>query len=193
MCCLINGCMKIIGIDSSITENLKASHALVHISSKSPFTTHSMSPTAKSIIIEFKTGTAKHKIEELLAYVKGNKVALVLWGYIFKWHAIEVLEKGGTFTYQMLVHGNMQTPPDEEMDIPSSTKILVDKNKVTKEKTIQESMLGFLELVHFKWQFHRITILIDELEMIYLCLGQISSSILHFLLLFTTRSPSRTL
>jgi hypothetical protein len=128
--CSLDDCMKIIGIDSCITENSKASHALVHIASESPFTTSSMdfaSPTAKSIIIKFKTGAAKNKIQELLAYVEGNPVAAVLCGYIFERHAIEVLEKGGTFTYRKLVRGNTQTPPDEEMDIPPSTKIVVDQ------------------------------------------------------------------
>jgi hypothetical protein len=128
--CSLDDCMKIIGIDTSITENSKASHALVHISSKSPFTKHSMkfaSASAKRIIIKFKTGTAKNKIQELLAYVEGSNVASVLCGYIFERHAIEVLEKGGTFTYRKLVRGNTRTPPDEEMDIPPSTKIVDDQ------------------------------------------------------------------
>ncbi len=137
--CSLDDCMKIIGIDSSITENSKASHALVHISSKSPFTTHSMkfaSPIAEGIIIKFKTGAARHRIQELLAYVEGNTVASVLCGYIFERHAIELLEKGGTFTYRKLVRGNTQTPPDEEMDIPPSTKIIADK--VLREHTFNQ-------------------------------------------------------
>ena len=88
------------------------------------------SPTAKGIIIQFKTGSAKHKIQELLINVEGNPVAAVLCGYIFERYAIELLEKGGRFTVRQLVGGNTQTPPNETtetIDIPSSTKVIVDE------------------------------------------------------------------
>jgi len=159
--CSLEDCM--IGIGSSITEKSEASHALVHITSESPFTTSSLdfaSPTAKSIIIKFKTGASKQKIQELLAYVEGNPVAAVLCGYIFERYAIELLEKGGQFNVRQLVGGKTKIQHIEPtLSIPSSTKIVADNvlpeqqlNQlyVPKTKTMQESMLGFLELAHFK-------------------------------------------
>jgi hypothetical protein len=51
--CSLDDCIKVIGIDSKITENLKVSHSLVHMTSESPFTNSSVcyaSQTALSII-----------------------------------------------------------------------------------------------------------------------------------------------
>ncbi len=90
-----------------------------------PYTESSMdfaSPTAENIIIQYKTGAAKHKMQELLASVNGNPVAAAVCGYIFERYAIEVLEKGGLFTCRKLVGGNTQTRPNEKNTVHSAIK-----------------------------------------------------------------------
>jgi hypothetical protein len=49
-------------------------------------------------------------------------------GFLFESYAIELLEKGGTFTCRQLVHGNKRIKPEETtLTIPSSIKNVVDQ------------------------------------------------------------------
>jgi hypothetical protein len=67
-------------------------------------------------------------MSELLASCQGNPLVAALCGYIFEPYAIELLEKGGTFTCRQLVHENNRIQPNETtLDIPSSIKTVVDK------------------------------------------------------------------
>jgi hypothetical protein len=99
-------------------------------------------------------------MQDLLASYEGNPLTATLCGYAFEPYAIELLERGGTFTCQQLVHRNTKIQPIEAtLIILLSKTIVVDSVYATrlsisfmcqKQKTIQQSMPGFLELAHFK-------------------------------------------
>ena len=128
--CDFDDCIRIIGLNSTITEKSKAVHSLVHITSTSPFTDSSVSyasQTALDTICEHKGNEAKRKMRALLESTDGNPLTAALCGYIFEPYAKDLLEKGGTFTCRQLVHGNTRNlPPDTELLIPQSTRILAD-------------------------------------------------------------------
>jgi hypothetical protein len=129
--CELNDCIKIVGLDSTITDISKVAHSLVHITSTHPFTKSSVSyasETALDIIVANKGAEAKHKMAELLESSAGNPLTASLCGYIFEPYAFELLEKGGDFTCRQLVHGNKKLKPaDTVLTIPSSTRMVVDK------------------------------------------------------------------
>ena len=67
--CELNDCIKIIGMDSTITDKSKAVHSLVHITSDSPYTDLSVcytSPKALDIFVQQKGVKAKRKMRGLL-------------------------------------------------------------------------------------------------------------------------------
>ena len=67
-------------------------------------------------------------MQSLLASCEGSTLTAALCGYIFELHAIELLERGGTFACRKLVGGRTRVQPREEtLYIPPSTKIVVDK------------------------------------------------------------------
>ena len=129
--CSLDDCIKIIGMNSRITEKSKFVHHLVHITSIAPYTDSSVcyaSQTALNMIVRNKGNDAKLRMSELLASCQGNPLIAALCGYIFEPYAIKLLEKGGTFKCRELVHGNKRFKPDETtLDIPSSIKTVVDK------------------------------------------------------------------
>jgi hypothetical protein len=129
--CELNDCIKIVGLNSTITDKSKVVHSLVHITSTHPFTKSSVSyasATALDIIVANKGAEAKHKMAELLESSAGNPLTASLCGYIFEPFAFELLEKGGDFTCRQLVHGNKKwKPADTVLTIPSSTRMVVDK------------------------------------------------------------------
>lgn len=129
--CDLNDCIKIIGLNSTITDKSKAVHSLVHVTSTSPFTDSSVtyaSQTALDIIVANKGVEAKRKMAELLASCEGNPLTAALCGYIFEPYAMDLLERGGTFTCRQLAHGNTRNlPHDTELVIPQSTRIVADK------------------------------------------------------------------
>ena len=136
--CNLDDCIKIIGLDSIITDKSKVVHSLVHITSAPftepfalPFTEPSVifaSNTALSIIVQNKGTEAKRKMVDLLASCEGNPLTAALCGYIFEPHALELLEKGGTFKSHQLVGGNKKAKPDETtITIPPSVKTVVEK------------------------------------------------------------------
>ena len=136
--CDLDDCIKIIGLDSIITDKSKVVHSLVHMTSAPstepsalPFTEPSVifaSKTALAIIVENKGTEAKRKMVDLLASCEGNPLTAALCGYIFEPYALELLEKGGTFNSHQLVHGKKKAKPDETtITIPSSIKLVVDK------------------------------------------------------------------
>ncbi|KAL3779742.1 hypothetical protein HJC23_001993 [Cyclotella cryptica] len=126
--CSLEDCLKNISITSRITEKA-AVHSLVHMSSIPPFTESSLccaSPTALDIIVRRKAKEARHKYSELLG--KSHPIAAALFRYIFEPYAVELLERGGTFTCRRLVDGNNRFSGIETtLDIPPSKKIVVDK------------------------------------------------------------------
>jgi hypothetical protein len=129
--CELNDCIKIVGLDSTITDKSKVVHSLVHITSTHPFTKSSVSyasQTALDIIVANKGSEAKNKMAELLESSAGNPLTASLCGYIFEPYAFELLEKGGDFTCRQLVHGNKKLKPaDTVLTIPHSTRTVVDK------------------------------------------------------------------
>ena len=129
--CTLDDCIKIIGLNSTITEKLKVIHSLVHITSISPFTVPSVryaSQTALDIIVRNKMTDAKRKIRELLESSEGNPLTAALCGYIFEPYVLELLEKEGKFKCRQLVHGNKKIKTEEtDLTIPPSAKIVVDR------------------------------------------------------------------
>jgi hypothetical protein len=129
--CDLNDCIKIIGFNSNITDKSKAVHSLVHITSTSPFSDSSVtyaSQTALDMIVANKGIEANRNMAELLASCEGNPLTAALFGYIFELYAMDLLERGGTFTCRQLVHGNTRNlPPDTQLVIPQSTRIVADK------------------------------------------------------------------
>jgi hypothetical protein len=129
--CDLKDCIKVIGLDSTITDKSKVVHSLVHMTSALPFTESKVtfaSQTALDIIVENKGTEAKRKMSELLASCEGNPLTATLCGYIFEPHTIDMLENGGDFRCRKLVHGNKKAKPDETtLTIPSSVKQVADK------------------------------------------------------------------
>jgi hypothetical protein len=129
--CTLDNCIKVIGMDSTITDQSKVIHSLVHMTSEPPFTNSSVcyaSQTALNIIFRQNTIESKRKMKELLASCDGNPLTAALCGYIFEQYAIELLERGGEFTCRRLVHGNTLIHPNETtLNIPPSKKIIVDR------------------------------------------------------------------
>jgi hypothetical protein len=129
--CELNDCIKIIGLNSTITDTSKVVHSLVHMTSIYPFTKSSVSyasATALDIIVANKGAEAKHKMIELLESSTGNPLTASLCGYIFEPFALELLEKGGNFICRQLVHGSKKVKPtDVVLTITPSTRIVVDK------------------------------------------------------------------
>jgi hypothetical protein len=129
--CSLDDCIKKIGMDSAITEKSWIIHSLIHVTSPPPFTNSSVcyaSTTALAIIVQSKGNDAKLRMRELLESCQGNPLVGALCGYIFEPYAIELLEKGGTFTCRELVRGNKRIKPNETtLKIPASIRKVVDK------------------------------------------------------------------
>ena len=138
--CSLNDCIKEIGLNSTITDKSMVVHSLVHVTSVHPFTNSSVcyaSQTALNIIVRQKGIKALRRMRDLLASCAGNPLSAALCGYIFEPYAIELLEKGGTFTCRQLVRGNTKIKPIEiTLDIPPSTKIVVDR--VLPDQTVDQ-------------------------------------------------------
>ena len=63
-----------------------------------------------------------------MAVCEGNPLTATLCAYIFEPYALQLLEKGGTFTCRQLVHRNTRIKPGEFiLEILSSIKTVVDK------------------------------------------------------------------
>lgn len=128
--CKLSDCIKIIGLNSTITDKSKAVHSLVHVTSEHPFTSCGVcyaSESALNIIVRDKGYEAKKKIQELLASCEGCTLTAALCGYIFEPYAIELLEKGSDFKCRQLVHGNTKIKPNETtLSILPSIKAVVD-------------------------------------------------------------------
>lgn len=129
--CSLDDYIKIIGMDSEMTEKSKVIHSLVHITSTPPFTKSSVcytSQTALETIVQIRGEEAKRRMRDLLASCEGNPITAALCGYIFESYTIELLQKGGTFISHWLEYGNMKSNQDEfSLFIPPSTKQVVDK------------------------------------------------------------------
>jgi hypothetical protein len=129
--CSLEDCMKKVGLDSTISEKSKVIHSLIHMTSMSPYTEHSVcyaSKTALTVIVNRKGFEAKQKLRNLLEASEGNPLTASLCGYIFEPYAIEVLEKGGIFKCRQLVHGNKkQKPAETTLTIKKSKKQYVER------------------------------------------------------------------
>jgi hypothetical protein len=133
--CDLDDCIKLIGLDSIITDKSKVVHSLVHMTSapftELPFTEPSVifaSETALEIIVQNKGTEAKRKMVDLLESCEGNPLTAALCGYIFEPYALELLEKGGTFESRQLVRGNKKAKHGKTtITIPPSVKTVVKK------------------------------------------------------------------
>lgn len=129
--CELNDCIRVVGLDSSITEKSKSVHSLVHITSTFPFTESSVvyaSEVALDVIVAAKGLEARRRMRDLLAACEGEPLTAALCGRIFEPYAVDLLERGGNFTCRQLVHGSTKTvPPDTELVIQQSIKVVVDK------------------------------------------------------------------
>ncbi len=119
--CELDDCIKIVGLDSTITDKSKVVHSLVHITSTHPFTQSSVSyasATALDIIVANKGAEAKHKMAELLESSAGNPLTASL-SLLNCWRK------------EQLVHGNKKLKPlflcVSVVSPPSSSKMSVAK------------------------------------------------------------------
>ncbi len=129
--CSLDDCIKLIGSNIEITEKSKVIHALVHVTSVSPYrdpTIKFASYTALNIFAKEKGNEAKRRMRFLLASCEDEPLTATLCGHIFEKYAIELLEKGGKFTYHELQHGNKkEQPKDEILRVMASRRQVVDK------------------------------------------------------------------
>jgi len=129
--CSFDDCIKIIGLNSTITEKVNVVHSLIHVTSSSPYTECSVlyaSETAVDLIVRNKGAEVKRKMVDFLQSSDGNPLTAALCGYIFEAVVLDLLEKGGSFDYHQLVHGNTRNQPKEKkLLIPPSQKKVVEK------------------------------------------------------------------
>jgi hypothetical protein len=134
----LDDCISLVGKYSTITEESKTVHSLVHITSSNsqnlnikPYTEPSVifaSNKALEIIVQKMGNDAKLMMQELLESWGGHPLTASLCGYIFEPYVLELLEKGGTFNSRQLVSGRKKPKPDETtITIPKSEKIVVEK------------------------------------------------------------------
>lgn len=112
--CSLNRCIRTIGLHSTIPEKSRVVHSLIHITSISPFTESSVcyaSQAAFDIICRKYGNDAKPKMKSLLPECEGNPLIAALCGYVFERHALECLEKGGSFDCRQLMHGSTKSEP----------------------------------------------------------------------------------
>lgn len=125
--CDLNDVIRIIGPHSTISDKTKVVHTLIHMDSVAPFDECSVqyaSQTVLEIIVRKKGDEARREMQSLLASCNGNPLASALCGYIFEPYAIDLLEKGGTFTCRQLVHGNTRDiTANFELEIPPSINV----------------------------------------------------------------------
>ena len=128
--CELNDFIKIIGLESYLTEKSTAIHRLVHMASACPYNSCEVrfaSEAALDIIVRNKHLDDKSKMEGLLASCAGNPLAASLCGYIFEPYAVNSLAKGGEFKCRQLVHGNKKAKPAEvEISLPARDKVIVE-------------------------------------------------------------------
>ena len=129
--CSLDDCVRRIGLHSTITKKSNVVHRLVHIRSEPPFSESCVcyaSAVALDMIIRKKGTDAKKKMRELLEACEGNPLIAAFCGHIFEAHAIEQLEKGGSFRHRKLTHGNTKIQATETLlTIPPSTKRIAEK------------------------------------------------------------------
>jgi hypothetical protein len=133
--CTLDDCIKITSPDSTITEKSKVIHAVVHIASAYPYTEDLSSvvfasQTALDILAEKHRVEIKKRLRSSLEPLLQSPITAALSGHIFEHYALELLEKGGTFRYRGLAHGNKRknrTPKTMKLVIPASTRLVAEK------------------------------------------------------------------
>jgi hypothetical protein len=128
--CTLDDCMQAVGIDLELTPKSKTVHSLIHVDSDHPYTKSIVryaSPTALNMIVHQWGVQARGKMRALISACNGNPLTAALCGYVFEQYAIELLEKGGTFSSRQLFHGNKKIKPnDGTLVILPSTKIVAE-------------------------------------------------------------------
>ena len=112
-----NDCVKLVGVNSTITEKTKVVHSLIHISSERPFRTPNVSYASKialDTIVRVKGDEARRKMRDLLASCEGNHLTASLCGYILEPYAVSLLDE-----VESLTAGNSSTAT-RSLDHPRS-------------------------------------------------------------------------
>ncbi len=118
----------------------------------------------------------KQNIRTLLASYEKNRMIAQLTGYFFEKQAIDLLEKGGEFTYRRLANAANNTSSAAAaqrtqaavaethlISIPASTRVIVNdvepgqQQGCRRTRAFQESMHGYRESVAFRSQSTRST------------------------------------
>jgi hypothetical protein len=137
----LQGIINRIRSQAVITEHSDVIHALIHITSDDDFTEPSLefaSNVAMTIIVQELTREMKQIIGTLLSSYENNRMIAQLTGYFFEKQAIDLLEKGGEFTYRRLAnaaskaasastqHTQAAVAETHLISIPASTLVIVN-------------------------------------------------------------------
>ncbi|KAI9334529.1 hypothetical protein BDR26DRAFT_822931 [Obelidium mucronatum] len=144
--CTLDDCIKVVGLNSDVSEKTKVVHLLIHIKSEYPFTEHTVEyaslPVLK-VIVKEKGDDACRKMKSLLGSCRGNPLTAALCGYIFEMHAITELERGGTFRIRNLIRrGQGLKGGESTLIVPPSIRELRDSasaNDVSKQLYVPNS------------------------------------------------------
>jgi hypothetical protein len=129
----LDDCLTMIDLDSTVAEESKSIHFLVHMTSTPPFmdpepSVQFASPAALEIIVRQKGDEARQRMRNQLTDCEWNPLAAGVFACVFKRHALELLEKGGTFTFRALIGGRKRKKvEDTTLLIPSSILEVVDR------------------------------------------------------------------
>ena len=123
--CDLQDCTKIIGFNSKVSDKHKLPHVIVHMSSSEPHTgrwVQYASNPAMATIIRLKRVDARRNMPSLLESCQDMPHAAALCGHIFEDHALDLLQKGGTFRCRQLFQGKtrVQKPRNGSLLIPAS-------------------------------------------------------------------------
>ena len=138
----LQGIINRIRSQAVFTEHSDVIHALIHITSDDSCTKPSLkfaSNVAMTIIVQQLTREMKQNIRTLLASYESNRMIAQLTGYFFEKQAIDLLEKGGNFTYRRLADAANNTSSAAAtqrtqaavaethlISIPASTRVIVN-------------------------------------------------------------------
>ncbi|KAG4038054.1 hypothetical protein PC123_g26383 [Phytophthora cactorum] len=104
--CSLDDCIMLLSINSEINSKTKIAQTLIHIRSEKPYRTYSVgyaSELAMKIVAQTKWQTDRTRMQNLLGACDGHPLTQALCGYIFESHAMDLLERGGSFVYRELL------------------------------------------------------------------------------------------
>ena len=139
--CSLNDCITLVGLNAPINEKSRIIHTLVHMISEEPFEIYSVryaSPTALKMVAKRNEKEIKQNFLNLLSSYEGNPITAALCGYIFDPYALDILRKGGLFTWRSFKKkvGTMSEPDDPLIEIRPSARKTADCIEADQESNV---------------------------------------------------------